>query len=125
MKEARGKAFSDMYKKLGSKEGEKDIYRLAKIRDKKRKNLLQIRCIKDGNQKLLVRDEEVKERWVSYFNKLYNGEGDRSDVDLVDVSDELNRRFVCKIRVQEVKDALKKMKTTKPLGLDGVPIEVW
>ena len=125
VREARGKVSTEMYKKLGSKEGEKNIYRLAKIRDKKSKDLTHVRCIKDDNQKLLVRDVEVKERWTSYFNKLFNGESNTSEVDLVDAFDDENRRFVRRVRAHEVKEALKKMKTSKALGPDGIPIEVW
>ena len=32
-----------------------------------------MRCIKDEDQKILVRDEEIKERWREYFDKLFNG----------------------------------------------------
>ena len=32
-----------------------------------------VRCVKDEDQKVLVRDEEIKERWKKYFNKLFNG----------------------------------------------------
>ncbi|KAI3437513.1 uncharacterized protein J3R85_005279 [Psidium guajava] len=63
---------------------------------------------------------------ISFENDTITEEaGDRDEVDLVDASDELNRRFVRRIRAQEVQDALKKMKTSKALGPDGVPIEVW
>ena len=32
---AKGKAYDDLYQWLGTKEGEKDIYRMAKIRERK------------------------------------------------------------------------------------------
>ena len=32
---AKGKAYDDMYQRLGTKEGEKDIYRMARIRERK------------------------------------------------------------------------------------------
>ena len=33
---------------LGMKEGEKDIYRMARIRERKTSDINQIKCIKDG-----------------------------------------------------------------------------
>ena len=32
---AKGKTFDDLYQRLGTKEGEKDIYRMARIRERK------------------------------------------------------------------------------------------
>jgi hypothetical protein len=40
-------------------------------------------------------------------------------------SDDLNRQFVRRIQEFEIKDALKRMKGGKTMGLDGIPIEVW
>jgi Reverse transcriptase (RNA-dependent DNA polymerase) len=125
VKEARGKAYEDLYQKLGTKEGEKCIYKLAKIRDRKTRDLNHIRCIKDENQRLLVRDDEVKERWRSYFDRLFNGESERGHVELENAFDDANRRFVRRIKVSEVKESLKRMKSSKALGPDNIPIEVW
>jgi len=30
-------------------------------------------CVKDEDQNVLVREEEIKERWREYFDKLFNG----------------------------------------------------
>ena len=65
--------YKKVYEKLDTKEIEKDIYRLARIRERKTKNLGTVRCVKDEDQKVLVRDEEIKERWKEYFDKLFNG----------------------------------------------------
>ena len=62
VKEARAKVYQDIYERLDSKEGEKDIYR----------DLGTIRCIKDHNHKVLVKDTDIKERWEEYFDKLFN-----------------------------------------------------
>lgn len=61
VREGRGKVYEDLYQKLGTKELEKVVYKLNKARDRRSKDLSH-RCIKDENQKLLVRDEVVKER---------------------------------------------------------------
>ena len=74
MSVAKGKAYGDMYQRLGTKEGEKDIYRMARIRERKTNDINQIKCIKDGTDRLLVKDEEIRDRWREYFDKLFNGE---------------------------------------------------
>ena len=45
---AKGKAYDDLYQRLGTKEGEKDIYRMARIRERKTRDINQIKCINDG-----------------------------------------------------------------------------
>jgi hypothetical protein len=40
---------------LGTKEGEKDIYRMARIHERKTRDINQINCIKDGTDRLLVK----------------------------------------------------------------------
>ena len=69
----RVKVYKEVYEKLDTKEVEKDIYRIARIRERKTRDLCTVRCVKDEDQKVLVRDEEIKERWREYFDKLFNG----------------------------------------------------
>ena len=64
---ARNVAYEDLYRRLDTKDGEKDIYRLAKARDRKTKDLSNVKCIKDECQKVLVEDEAIRRRWMSYF----------------------------------------------------------
>jgi hypothetical protein len=45
--EARRRAYDELYNILGTKEGEKDIYKMAKIRGRKTRDLNQVKCIKD------------------------------------------------------------------------------
>ena len=59
--------------KLDTKEVEKDIYRIARIMERKTRDVCTVRCVKDEDQKVLVRDEEIKERWIEYFDRLFNG----------------------------------------------------
>ena len=63
MSVAKGKAYDDLYQRLGTKEGEKDIYRMTRIRERKTRGINQIKYIKDGIDQLLVKDEEIKGRW--------------------------------------------------------------
>jgi hypothetical protein len=36
-----------LYQRLGTKEAEKDIYRMAKSRERKTRDIIQVKCIKD------------------------------------------------------------------------------
>jgi hypothetical protein len=81
------------------KEGEKDIYRMARARDRKIRDLNQVKCIKDEREQLLVKEDEIKHRWQEYFDKLFNGENENSAVRLDDSFDDTNRRFVHRIQV--------------------------
>ena len=73
MSVAKGKTFDDLYQRLGTKEGENDIYRMAMIHERKTRDINQIKCFKDGTDRLLVKDEEIMDRWREYFDKLFNG----------------------------------------------------
>jgi hypothetical protein len=72
----------------------------------------------------LLKDEEIKNRWRAYFDKLFNNESEKTVIELDDSID-TNRRFVRRIQESEVKEALKKIKTDKALGPDDIPIKVW
>jgi hypothetical protein len=122
---AKGQAYDGLYQRLGTKEGEKDIYRMARIRERKTRDINQIKCIKDGTDRLLVKDEEIKDRWREYFDKLFNGENEGPALELDDSFDDTNRRFVRRIQEAEIGEALKRMKGGKAMGPDGIPIEVW
>ncbi|KAK9671053.1 hypothetical protein RND81_12G003600 [Saponaria officinalis] len=73
VRDARAKVNQEMYAKLDTKEGEKDIYKLARIRDRKTKDIGRVRCVKDMDNKVLVHDIEIKGRWSYYFDNLFNG----------------------------------------------------
>lgn len=123
--EARGRAYEDLYQRLNTKEGERDIYKMAKTRERKTRDVNQVKCIKDGADQLLVKDEEIKRRWREYFDDLFNGENESSTIELDDSSDDTSRRFVRRIQEAEVRETLKRMKGGKAMGPDGIPIEVW
>ena len=60
--EAKLAAYDDMYKRLDTKKGELDIYKLARAREKKTRDLNQVWCIKDENRKVLATKNVVKDR---------------------------------------------------------------
>jgi hypothetical protein len=61
--EARGRAHEDLYQHFDMKEGKRDIYKMAKSQERKRRDVDQVKCIKDGADQLMVKEEEIKHRW--------------------------------------------------------------
>ncbi|KAM2086833.1 hypothetical protein ACFX1R_024332 [Malus domestica] len=127
VREAKLAAYDDMYKRLDTKEGELDIYKLARAREKKTKDLNQVRCIKDEDGKVLATENAVKDRWKGYFHNLFN-EGHERSASLGELSNSKecrNYSFYRRVRKEEVGVALKKMKHRKAVGPYDIPIEVW
>jgi hypothetical protein len=60
--EARGQMYNGLYQRLGMKKGEKDIYRMVKSRERKMRDIIQVKCIKDTIELLLTKDEDIKNR---------------------------------------------------------------
>jgi hypothetical protein len=60
--ESRGKMYDGLYQRLGTKEGGKDIYRMAKSRERKTRDIIQVKYIKDATERLLTKDEDIKNR---------------------------------------------------------------
>ncbi|KAL5153310.1 Craniofacial development protein 2 [Glycine soja] len=60
--EARAQAFDGLYQALGTRDGERSIYRLAKGRERKTRDLDQVKCVKDEEGKVLVHEKDIKER---------------------------------------------------------------
>ncbi|GJY10409.1 ataxia telangiectasia mutated family protein [Tanacetum coccineum] len=69
---AKDKAYEDLYKKLDSKEGANDIYKIAKARERRRRDLGNVRYIKDEGGRTTVREEDIRKRWGGYFYSLFN-----------------------------------------------------
>jgi len=72
---ANSMAFDELYQKLETKDGEKEVFKLARARKTRTRGLGVVRCIKDENDKVLSEDAVIKERWQRYFSKFLNGEG--------------------------------------------------
>ncbi|GJX06085.1 hypothetical protein Tco_0194017 [Tanacetum coccineum] len=60
---AKDKAYEDLYKKLDSKEGANDIYKIAKARERRRKDLGNIRYIKDEEGRTILIEKDNRKRW--------------------------------------------------------------
>jgi hypothetical protein len=85
--EARGQTYTELYQKLDTKEGKNDVYKMAKLRERKTRDFHQVKCIKDEADRLLVKDEEIKNRWRAYFDKLFNDESEKTAIELDDSID--------------------------------------
>ncbi|KAK3538494.1 hypothetical protein QTP86_006194 [Hemibagrus guttatus] len=119
---AKQKAYDELYTRLDTREGEKDLYRLARQRDRDGKDVQQVRVIKDRDGRLLTSEESVQRRWKEYFEELMNEENEREK--RVEGVNSVEQK-VDKIRKDEVRKALKRMKSGKAVGPDVIPVEVW
>ncbi|KAK3548632.1 hypothetical protein QTP70_015940, partial [Hemibagrus guttatus] len=119
---AKQKAYDKLYTRLNTREGEKDLYRLARQRDRDGKDVQQVRVIKDRDGRVLTSEESVQRRWKEYFEELMNEENEREK--RVEWVNSVEQK-VDKIRKDEVRKALKGMKSGKAVGPDDIPVEVW
>ncbi|KAK2899938.1 hypothetical protein Q8A73_013067 [Channa argus] len=119
---AKQRAYEDLYARLDTKEGEVDLYRLARQRDRDRKDVQQVRVIKDKDGNVLTGARSVMGRWKEYFEELMNEENERERrvEEVTGVEQE-----VAKISKSEVRRTLKRMKSGKAVGPDDIPVEVW
>ncbi|KAK3548937.1 hypothetical protein QTP70_021683 [Hemibagrus guttatus] len=119
---AKQKAYEELYTRLDTREGEKDLYRLARQRDRDGKDVQQVRVIKDRDGRVLTSEESVQRRWKEHFEELMNEENEREK--RVEGVNSVEQK-VDKIRKDEVRKALKRMKSGKAVGPDDIPVEVW
>ncbi|GJV63072.1 retrovirus-related pol polyprotein LINE-1 [Tanacetum coccineum] len=124
--QAKEKAYEDLYKKLDSKEGANDIFRIAKARERRRMDLGDICFIKDEEGRTITDEEEIKKRWGEYFSSLFNAR----EREGLEEGGGPNRqphleRYYSRINQTEVRTALHKMGRNKAVGPDQIPIEAW
>jgi hypothetical protein len=48
--EVRDQMYDGLYQRLGTKEGEKDIYTMVKSRERKTRDIIQVKCIKNATE---------------------------------------------------------------------------
>ncbi|KAF3623599.1 putative protein UXT -like protein [Capsicum annuum] len=91
---------------------------LAKARERKGRDLDQVKCIKGEDGRGLVEDVHIKKRWQDYFRGLLNEEGDKS-FELGELEhSEKNRDFgYCRrFKVEEVREAIRRMRRGRATG---------
>jgi hypothetical protein len=84
---ARGQAYTELYRKLDTKDDQNDVYKMVKLRERNTRDFYQIKCIKDEADRLLVKNEEIKNRWRAHFDKLFNDESEKTAIELDDSID--------------------------------------
>ena len=118
---AKGRVYDNLYAGLETKEGEKELYRLARQRNRAGKDVQHVRVIKDENGNVMANSEAVLKRWKEYFEKLMNEENNRDP--RTEEPEVVNEEVNCVSR-EEVKNALRRMKKGKAVGPDELSVEV-
>ena len=118
---AKEAAWKEWYENLETKEGEEIIYKIVKARARKKKDITQKAAIKDKNGRVLIGEDETKERWKEYFEELLNVKNERGRLEGVNKVEVL----IDEITSEEVKRALHHMKRGKASGPSGVTAESW
>ena len=118
---AKANKYEELYERLGTREGEKEVYKIAKARGQRQKDVGHVRCMKDEQGKVLTSENEIQERWRSYFAKLMN-EGAGDEVQGTEAGSQIEE--IQRVTFEEVESALRKMKKGKAVGRDGIPAEL-
>ena len=119
---AKGRAYDNLHVRLETKESEKELYRLARLRDIAGKDVQHVRVIKDGNGYLMVNSKVVLKRWKEYFEKPINEENNRES--RTEEAEVVNEEINCVSR-EEVKECTEKDEKGKGVRADKLPVEVW
>ena len=80
-----------------------------------------MRTIKSATGDVLMRDEDIRERWGQYFSWLMNEENPRVETE----EREPNQGLTEPINEAETERALKGTKSGKAVDRDEIPAEVW
>ena len=99
---------------------ENEIFRMAKQMVKERQDITGLNCIKGASGKVIVDDKGIKDSWKEYVEKLMNKENEWDHK----ISAEVKVGPADCIRMDEVRAALKEMKSHKAPGLSGLVTEM-
>ena len=121
MARVKAEAIEGLYDQLETVEGQQDIYRIAAARDRSGKDICQIRDVKSATGEVLMKDDEIKERWGQYFNMLMNNENQRVETE----ERYINQAMARNISEEETETAPKWKKCWKAVGADEIPAEAW
>ena len=118
---AKENAYEDLYQKLDSREGTDMIYKLAKTRNRRTKDITDNIYISDADGNILTDHEKIKDRWQEYFEELFNVTNARKEPDKCDETE----GPIPRITAEEIRKQLEKLKKRKANGPDNLPIELW
>lgn len=118
---SRSEASEKLYEELDTVEGQKAIYKIAGARQRKAKDIINAKYIRDENGTLLTEDSAIRNRWKEYNECLLNQGFPRNDTVLNDPV----LGAVHEISSTEVQLAVSQMKNGKATGPDQIPAEIW
>ncbi len=78
---AKEEAYEELYTKLDTREGAKIIYKLAKSRDRRGRDISDTAYVKDEDGTILTESGKIKGRRWNFFDKLFNAENPREQLD--------------------------------------------
>ena len=117
---AKTAPYEDLCAKLDSREGIKMVYKLAKTRDRRSKDISDMPFIHSLEGKILTVGSEIIQRWLTYFDGLLNTENTRKQIESAVVTEGPIDIF----NENEVSVQLGKMGLLdKATGPDDLPIE--
>ena len=61
------KVYDRLYDELHTREGEKNVFRIAKERERNSRDVNLVKSIKDVNGIVLTKKSEIYERWKDYY----------------------------------------------------------
>ena len=116
---AKDAAYEYIYAKLDSREGIQMVYKLAKTRERRSKDISDMPFINSLEGKILTVESDMIQRWLTYFEGLLNTENTRKQIESglategpIDIFNE-----------NEVSEQLGKMGLDNVTGPDDLPIE--
>jgi hypothetical protein len=121
VKEAERKEWSESLEK----ENEKGtIFKVVKQVVRKNRDVVGGGCMKNGQGKVVVDEDEIKEVWRNHYEKLLNEEFEWQKDDLEADRHEVQVQENIVIEEGEVRAAIRRMKTDKAAGPTGVVAEM-
>ena len=119
---AKAGAYIHLYADTNTTKGHKTVLRMAKEREKNSKDIYQSNVINDEEDRVLVEDLKILERWREYYQKLMNEDKPREggNEQQAEVEDDIKE-----MTSAEIDMALRNMKNGKATGHDNLPVEVW
>ena len=114
------KTKKEAYKNVMQSWKEMVIYKLAKTRQRRIKGIDCMTFIKDKDDKILSKDEDIKNKWKGYFGTLLNTRNHRKQLAIM----QPNQGPIENITEVKVKTQPDKMTANKAREPDDLPVEV-